>query len=71
MENDDQGQGERQVPHKGSNRRVEHGQRGYSDGTQNCIDDPISAKHYLPGVDAHQIAGEEGNDEEEYGPAAR
>ena len=65
------GRGEGEVADHRSERRVEHRDGPEADKGQESVDDPFVAEKDLPGVGAHEVAREEGNDEEEDGPAPR
>lgn len=42
--------------------RVEHGERPQPHAGEQGVEDAVVREEYLPGIDAHEVAREEGND---------
>src|SRR5690606_27643411 len=67
LDQDDQRHGQGQKAHHGRTGGVEDQDRLHADQRQQAVEDAAGAEDDLPGVGAHRIAGEEGDDQQQYG----
>ena len=71
LEQDDQRQAERQIADHGAEECVQHLHRAEAEKAEDRVQDAVVGDHRLPGIDPHDVAGEEGRDQQEDPEAPR